>query len=106
MALPDAFKDLERFEAGWALASEPARMAKRETSSMDEIKSFYDAMIGRLPAIAAHLDKHPIDALPERESNLLNLALSLTEASFAVERYNQPTVINGRERARFFPKES
>jgi hypothetical protein len=102
MALPEEFKDLERFE-GWALASEPARMEKRETSSMDEIKSFYDAMIGRLPAIVAYLNKHPIDALPDKERRLLDMALSLTEASFAVERYNQPTVINGRERARFFP---
>jgi hypothetical protein len=106
MALPDAFKDLEGFEAGWALPTEPARMRKRETSSMDEIKSFYDAMIGRLPSIAAHLNTHPIDALPERERRLLDMALMLIEASFAIERYNQPTVINGRERARFFPEES
>ena len=106
MALPDGFKDLERFEAGWALTSEPARMQTRATSSMDEIKSFYDALIGRLPAIAAHLNTHPIDAMPERERRLLHMALMLTEASFAIERYNQPTVINGRERARFFPEES
>jgi len=41
--------------------------------------------------------------MPEEAQRLLWTALSLTEASIAVECYDQPTVINGQGRARFFP---
>ena len=38
-----------------------------------------------------------------QSERLLRMMLSLNEVSIAVERYRQPRVINGRERARFFP---
>lgn len=101
-SLPTAFADLALF-AHWAKPSEYARMALRETSTLDELQAFYDAMIGRLPAIVDYLNGFSLGAMPEDARRLLDLALMLTEASFAVERYRQPTVINGGERARFFP---
>ncbi len=101
-ALPQAFQDLGPF-IGWALATEYERMAARETSTMEALQAFYDAMIGRLPEIVAYLNQFSLAAMPEEARLLLNMALSLTEASIAVERYQQPLVVNGRERARFYP---
>lgn len=101
--LPAEFADLAPF-AHWAKPSEYARMEQRETSTLAALQGFYDAMIGRLPAITAYLNRFPLDKMPADARCLLDLALMLTEASFAVERYRQPTVINGGERARFFPR--
>jgi hypothetical protein len=101
-ALPESFEDLEPF-AHWGLRTEVERMAARETSTIEELQVFYDAMMRRLPAIAEYLNQFPLHRMPEPAQRLLNMALSLNEISIAVERYRQPRVINGRERARFFP---
>lgn len=101
-SLPAEFAELAPF-AHWARPTEYGRMELRETSTLADLESFYGALIGRLPAIVTYLNQFSLEALPEDARRLLNLALMLTEVSFAVERYRQPTVINGRERARFFP---
>ncbi|SRR5579875_237439 len=101
-ALPEPFKDLEPF-LHWALPSEPERMAARETSTIEELQVFYDAMLRRMPAIVEYLNRFPLDRMPVEAQRLLNMALALNEVSIAVERYRQPRVINGRERERFFP---
>jgi hypothetical protein len=101
-ALPESFQDLGPF-AHWALSAEVERMAARENSTLEELQVFYDAMMRRLPAIVEYLNLFPLDRMPEEAQRLLQMALSLNEVSFAVERYRQPRVINGRERARFFP---
>lgn len=101
-ALPESFQDLEPF-AHWALGAEVERMAARETSTIEELQVFYHAMMRRLPAIVEYLNRFPLDRMPAEAQRLLNMALSLNEVSIAVERYRQPRVINGRERARFFP---
>jgi hypothetical protein len=101
-ALPESFQDLEPF-AHWALATEVERMAARENSSIEELQVFYDALMRRMPAIVDYLNQFALDQMPEPAQQLLLMALSLNEVSLAVERYRQPRVINGRERARFFP---
>ena len=100
--LPEPFKDLEPF-IDWALPTEPERMAARETGTIEELQVFYDAMMGRMPAVVEYLNQFPLDRMPDDARRLLNMALSLNEVSIAVERYRQPRVINGRERERFFP---
>lgn len=101
-ALPESFQDLEPF-AQWARSTEVERMATRENSTIEELQVFYDAMLRRLPAIVEYLNQFPLDRMPETAQQLLQMALTLNEVSIAVERYRQPRVINGRERARFFP---
>jgi hypothetical protein len=101
-ALPESFQDLEPF-AEWALSTEVERMAARENSTIEELQVFYDAMLRRLPAVVEYLNQFPLDRMPEQAQRLMQMALSLNEVSIAVERYRQPRVINGRERARFFP---
>lgn len=91
-ALPEAFSDLEPF-TGWALERERQRTEKREASTMDEVRAFYDGVFPRMQEIVTHLDAYPIDALPEREQRLFLLTLSLVEVSNLVERYKRREAI-------------
>ena len=89
--LPTEFADLEPF-AAWSLATEAERYAKRLSSSMDELETFYDAAFPRLEAALAHLDALDFDALPEDATRLLWLCYSLVNVSFPVEVWRQPRV--------------
>ena len=102
--LPAGFADLEPY-LDWALATERERTAKRLSSSMDDIRTFYEAMSPRLEAVAAHLDGFPLDALPPEAERLFHLSLSLMEVANAVEMFHAPGVVNGFEVARFRPVE-
>ena len=102
--LPAGFADLEPY-LDWALATERERTAKRLSSSMDDIRTFYEAMSLRLEAVAAHLDGFPLDALPPEAARLFHLSLSLMEVANAVEMFHAPGVVNGFDVARFRPVE-
>jgi hypothetical protein len=91
-SLPEPFRDLEPF-TDWSLERERQRTEKREASTMEQIRAFYDAVFPRMDAIAAHLDAHPFDALPEKERRLFLLALSIVEVSNLVERYRRREAI-------------
>ena len=103
--LPERFRDLEVFSA-WILPTERERQHKRYTSSMDEIRAFYDALFPRLEEVVAYLNQFPLDEMPEDTERLLHLCLSVVEVSNAVEMFGQPTVINGFDAARFVPIEA
>lgn len=90
--LPAEFADLEPWVADWCLDSEPERYAKRLSSSMDEIQAFYDAIFPRTNAAIAHLEKFPLDELPDDATRLLKLLYSLILMSFAVEIWKQPYI--------------
>ena len=88
---PASFADLEPF-AGWALASERERYARRLSSSMDELQAFYDGAFPRLGEIIDYLDGFELRALPEDATRLLWLSYSLVNVSFPVEVWRQPRV--------------
>ncbi len=104
LLLPAEFADLEPY-LDWALATERERTAKRLSSSMDDIKAFYETMSPRLEAVAAYLNGFPLDALPPEAERLLHLSLSLMEVANAVEMFHAPGVVNGFDVARFMPVE-
>jgi len=89
--LPPEFSDLEQF-ADWVLHTEAERYAKRLSSSMDEMQSFYDAAFPRIDDALGYLDGFDLYALPEDAKNLLYLYCSLVNASFPVEVWRQPRV--------------
>ncbi|HXK22882.1 MAG TPA: hypothetical protein VMS55_09435 [Myxococcota bacterium] len=89
--LPREFADLEPF-AEWALPSERERYAKRLSSTMAEMQSFYEAALPRLEAAASYLEKLPLDALPDDARRLLQLCYSLINVSFPIEAWRQPRV--------------
>jgi hypothetical protein len=87
--LPAPFAHLAPW-LSFALPSEDARMRRRLAASMDELTGLYRALVGELPAIAAHLDQWPLAELPAEQKPLLYLALSFMEAAMAVEAFHQP----------------
>ncbi len=101
MPLPDGFAELEPFEAGWALESEAARNAKRLATPIEEIREFYEIMLRHMDAVVARLSAYRIDALPEAEKSLYQLALSLMEVAPAVEIHDAPDVPDAIEAHRF-----
>ena len=92
-SLPPEFKELEPF-GGWALAKETERSRKRLSSTIDEMRDFYHAMIPRGEQIFAYLNRFSLDELPADARRLFFLTLSLAEVSFAVEIYGKPEVTN------------
>jgi len=89
--LPSEFADLEPF-SDWCLPSEAERYAKRLSSPMDEMTSFYDAAFPRLEQILAYLDKFELDSLPADAGRLLLLSYSLVNVSFPIEVWRQARV--------------
>ena len=103
--LPLAFAELEPF-VDWSLATESERLQKRLDSSMDEIRAFYSAMLGRIEEMLEYLNGFPLDQLNEPEQRLMNMTLSLAEIWVAVELYNQPDHPFGFDMRRFVPGEA
>jgi hypothetical protein len=97
--LPEQFSDLESL-VEWSLPTESARNAKRRSSSMEQLRQFYETMLPRTEAVLEHLDKFPLDQMPEKERRLLFLALSLAEVANAIELFKNPSVIDGFDPAR------
>jgi len=89
--LPAEFSDLEPF-AEWILESQPERYNHRLESSMEDMRTFYDAAFPRLDAIREYCDQYPLDDLPNEARNLLLLAFSLVEVSSPIERWRQARV--------------
>jgi hypothetical protein len=83
--LPAEFADLSRFVPDWALSTEKERHIAMIDRGIGELRRFYDAMLPRYPAIVAHLDRYPLDALPQDEQTLLDLAMTFVETSHPVD---------------------
>lgn len=103
--LPPEFADLEPLaQAGWCLDTESERTKKRRTSTTAALQTFYTQLRPRLEAVLDYLDQYALDALPAPQANLLNLALSMTEVAFAVEKYKgNPTGFQAIPASRFVP---
>jgi hypothetical protein len=72
---------------------------------MEELGTFYDAIVPRLDAIIDYLNKFSLDALPAPEKRLFHLTLSLAEIADAVETFGAPEVPYSFDPARYPPTE-
>ena len=97
--LPVAFRDLASYHE-WSLATEGQRSAKRQASTIEDLRSFYAGIMPRMEAVLDFLARLPLQADAEVQA-LLHIALSLAEIAPAVENYGQPSVIDGYDVARF-----
>jgi hypothetical protein len=93
--LPEGFETLEPFAADWILPDATARMAKRQASSIADIRRFYDAILPQGAAALDYLKQYELGALPDDGVRLLKLMLALAEVAPAVEWYNNPQVFDG-----------
>jgi hypothetical protein len=83
---PEDFAPLESFSA-WALPTERARHARKNASTMAEVRAFYDAMLPMLPAALEHLNRFALSDLPAPERRLLDLCLAMVEAAMTIENF-------------------
>ncbi|MGP2441175.1 hypothetical protein [Streptomyces sp. JW3] len=88
---PQGFEALEPF-AGWAIATEKARYAKRIASTMDELDAFYDVAFPLLKDGRARLESTSMEDISEPDKRLLWLFCSLVTVAFPVEAWRQPRV--------------
>jgi hypothetical protein len=93
--LPAPFADLAPLVADWMHEDVVARMTKRQSSDIAELRAFYDVMLPRGEAALAYLKEYELGDLPAEVTNLLRLMLMLAEVAPAVEWYNDPMVYDG-----------
>ena len=98
--LPGQFQGLEKW-IDWSLETEDERSDRRQASTMEDIKAFYDAMLARMEEVLPYLEQFSLDALPDDASRLFYLTLSLAEVAPAVEQFGQPSVVDGYDIKRF-----
>lgn len=92
-SLPFNFSHLEHLVAEWAIEDGHQRYVKRVSSTMNEIRSFYDEVFPHAEEAVAYIDKFDYsEPLPEDVANLRNLLYSLITVSLAVELWKQPRV--------------
>lgn len=100
--LPKAFAALTPF-LDWARDSERARNAKRTSSTMAEIRAFYEAMHGCIDAALEYLNARPLDRLSEPDRRLFLLVMALPEAANAIELFEEPGNTVGMAIGQFVP---
>ncbi len=83
--LPAPFADFERFVAEWALPTERERYNKLHRSSLEELKTFYDAMLPRLDEVLLHLNQYTVGAMPTDAQTLYELAMTFAETAHPLD---------------------
>jgi hypothetical protein len=99
--LPVQFADLERFVEDWALPTQSERHRRRLSSSIDALREFYEAIVGKMDGIIAYLNQFPVEKQPDDARTLFLLTMSLAEIAMAVELFKQPAVVDGFDPRRF-----
>lgn len=94
-SLPAGFEVLEPFTETWVLPDAAARMAMRQASRIEDLRTFYHAMLPMGEAALAWLRGYELGALPPEGERLLKLMLALAEVAPAVEWYDDPRVFDG-----------
>lgn len=87
--LPEGFEALEPFRHYWGVADTQTRRERREASTMEEIRAFYDVILPLAPAAMKHLESFALDGLPPAESRLFEMVLALAHVSMATELHGQ-----------------
>jgi len=88
----------------WALEPECTRIEKKAAFSMDEIRVFYDSMIGRIEENLENLDGHFIGAKLPETCCLYLMSLSLVEFATLVELFKRRESVDGCDQLQFAPK--
>lgn len=97
---------LESHLAAWGLPTTEKRLAKRLSSNMEEVRSFYDAMLPRLPEFIEYLNQFPLDAIPQEAHQIAWATLAMCEVDNAVNKWNDITLNTGIDILRMIPKKS
>jgi hypothetical protein len=93
--LPEGFEALLPFVDEWVLPDASARMAKRQSGTIEAIRRFYDTIIPLGESALDYLGRYQLGALPPEGERLLKLMLALAEIGPAIEWFNDPKVYDG-----------
>ena len=99
--LPVGFEDLESFAQDWAIGGEAARNAKRLSSTMTELRAYYDKLLPKVESIVGYLRPRPLGNLAEPDRRLLNLAMMFMEIAPSIEIFHAVDVPDGFAAGRF-----
>lgn len=83
--LPAQYRELEPFVADWALETEAERLKKLVATSIDDLRTFYDAIYPRAAAIRDELSARKLDALTAEEKTLFFLLMTFIEVAHPIE---------------------
>jgi len=92
--LPEGYEALESFVPKWVKDTSAERMTERATSTMDDIQTFYNAILPLADDAMALIDNYPIDDMPDDIACLCKLVLALPQVAMAVELHGQPRLPN------------
>lgn len=84
-SLPVGFADLAGFVPEWSLDCEEARFRKLHSVSMNDLQTFYDAMLPRLPTILLFLRNCRLGAMSAEQKALFHLAMTFVETSHPID---------------------
>jgi hypothetical protein len=99
--LPTPFAVLEKWVPDWVLADSSARLEKRLTTPLPEIRAFYHGMLEQAEAALAFLAKRQLGELDAAEERLLKLMLSLAEIGTSIEWYGTGAYADAFDPRRF-----
>ena len=85
MNLPSGFSSLESFVPEWALSNERDRYLKLHQSTLDQLKTFYDAMLPRMDEIMEFLKTQPLEGMAPEVENLYRLAMTFAETAHPLD---------------------
>jgi hypothetical protein len=101
VALPAGFEELEPL-LDWNLDTMAERRDRRMQATMEELDSFYQALLPHMDAVLEHLAGVDMSApIDDGSQALLNLSKSLAEVAPAVEQFFEPTISYGYQMDRF-----
>lgn len=84
-SLPAQFLDLVPYTAQWALGSQQDRHVALMGCSIEGLRPFYQALLGRMDEIVEYLNQFPLDAMPEEARNLFDLAMTWAETAHPID---------------------
>lgn len=105
MRTPD-FSELREHIEAWDLPTIEARLAKRASSTLEELQRFHDAMLPRLAEIIDFLNQFPPGQIPERHQPLRNAALAMLHVDRPVNRWRRVVLDDALDPRRFVAKSS
>ena len=83
--LPERFAHLRPYVEGWALTNERDRYHELHTSSIDDLRGFYSAMLPEMDAVLEFLKGYPLDAMPPEVKTLFDLAMTFAETAHPLD---------------------
>ena len=92
MSLPPQFSELSRFVGKWDLPDHNTRYDMRLSTSMEELKEFFSAVLDVVEQVKAYLDERPFADYSDEDKRLARLMFAFGVVGPAVEIFRAQRV--------------